>query len=176
MQSEISLNGRISKVSLSKLPETGSYEVMIEGSSRGRKILIERRDSDSIILSIDNKIYQVKELSRRPGSIELLINGEQVKAAKPAFGQKVSEISKSSEKSDVATVNELVTSNFPAKVVSVQVRKGSGLKEGDTIIILEAMKMEAQIKAPRQCDVIDIFVREGDMVARGSKLAQLKFL
>ena len=45
----------------------------------------------------------------------------------------------------------------------------------DTIIVLEAMKMESQIKTPGDCTVSDVFVKEGTLVERGKVLAKLVF-
>ncbi len=64
-------------------------------------------------------------------------------------------------------------SNFPAKIVKIMAAKGDRLNQGDTIMVVEAMKMEAQIKVPSMCVVAEIFVREGEMVERGKTLARL---
>jgi len=42
-------------------------------------------------------------------------------------------------------------------------------------MILEAMKMEAQIKVPNDCVVKEILVKEGQMVEKGKILARLGF-
>jgi biotin carboxyl carrier protein len=176
MQYEISVDGTVSKVELmrSMNKEKEIYEAKIDGEGNQTRITIENRTTESLLVSIDNRIYQVKQLKRRPGEVEFLLNGRVVKALL-AINNRIGQRS-ISEKSDIATVNELVTSNFPAKVITVEAGKGSSLKDGDTILVLEAMKMEARIKAPRDCTVLEIFVRGGDMVSRGSKLAHLKFL
>jgi biotin carboxyl carrier protein len=177
MPYEISIDGDVAKVGLSRLPQKNKeiYEAEInQGTSKKAKIIVEKRERDFLVVSIDNKVYQVKQLRRSSGEILFLLNGEEIKATLPSKNRQGEQVS-ALEKSDVATVNETVTSNFPAKVVSVPTGKGSHLGEGDTIMVLEAMKMEARIKAPKQCTIVEIFVREGDMVSHGTKLAQLKF-
>ena len=50
-----------------------------------------------------------------------------------------------------------------------------GAGAGETLLVLEAMKMETNLEAPSDCTVREVFVKEGEMVARGSKLARLDF-
>ncbi len=173
---EISIEGAKAKLELTRLPEKGRevYEAsMLNAAGASTRIKIEKREPDVILLTINNKMYQVKQLKRTQNEVDFLLNGNEVKAVLGDSKQNARTIGQTG--SDVATVNELVSSNFPGKVVSVPTKKGSLLKEGDTILVLEAMKMDAQIKAPKECTVVEVFVNEGDMVSRGSKLAQLKF-
>ena len=80
-----------------------------------------------------------------------------------------------SSRSSLASVNELVSSNFPAKVVKVNAKVGDELREGATLIVLEAMKMEAQIRVPSLCKVVAVYVKDGEMVEKGEPLARLSF-
>lgn len=56
-------------------------------------------------------------------------------------------------------------------IVKVKVKPGDRVKAGDSICILEAMKMENDIKAPADGEVIDLRVQSGDTVAVGDPLA-----
>lgn len=58
-------------------------------------------------------------------------------------------------------------------IFRVAVKAGDRVKKGDTLLILEAMKMETQISAPKDCSVVDVKVREGDVVAVGDTLMTL---
>jgi biotin carboxyl carrier protein len=137
-----------------------------------KSMIVIKREADRILLSIEDKMYWVTQNYRSSSSVDFLINGNQTKASLLVEGHKRSGGGVSS---GVATVNEIVVSNFPAKVIAVRASVGSSVEEGETLIILEAMKMEAQLKAPKKCIVKDIFVKEGDLVARGARLAQLIF-
>jgi oxaloacetate decarboxylase alpha subunit len=58
-------------------------------------------------------------------------------------------------------------------IFSVAVHPGDRVQEGDVIIILEAMKMETEVRAPRAGTVGTVSVKEGDAVAVGDTLLSL---
>lgn len=59
---------------------------------------------------------------------------------------------------------------MPGKVIDLKVKKGSKVKAGDTLIILEAMKMEHSIKASENGIVSDLLVSVNDQVENGALL------
>ena len=59
---------------------------------------------------------------------------------------------------------------MPGKVVDLKVKKGSKIKSGETLVILEAMKMEHSIKASEDGVISDIFIKENDQVENGAVL------
>ena len=60
------------------------------------------------------------------------------------------------------------------RVIRVLAKAGDDVRTGDTLIILEAMKMEQQILAPRDGIVARLLCEEGDQVAAGQELAVLQ--
>lgn len=63
-----------------------------------------------------------------------------------------------------------VKSNMQGMVLKVMFPRGSTVKKGDTLIVLEAMKMENPIRSPRDGTVSEIFVDAGDVVQNGDVL------
>ena len=59
---------------------------------------------------------------------------------------------------------------MPGKVVDLKVKKGSKVKSGETLVILEAMKREHSIKASEDGVIADIFIKENDQVENGAVL------
>ena len=55
-------------------------------------------------------------------------------------------------------------------VIAVQAKKGDTVTAGQTLIIMEAMKMEHAIKAPTDGIVSKVFYSQGDQVAEGAEL------
>jgi biotin carboxyl carrier protein len=59
---------------------------------------------------------------------------------------------------------------LPGKVVSVKCKAGDTVKTGDTVLVLESMKMENAIQAPKSGTVKEVSVAEGQTVALGDIL------
>jgi len=173
MDSRISLGGEIKEVEIESVsdPNVEQYSIILHGGKiNKKKIVILKRDKNRLILDVQGKIYSIIQTQWSSTSVSFLANGKTVHAD---LGDAKKDRQDSS--SLIATANELVASNFPAKIVKLLVKKGDSPKEGDTLIVLEAMKMEAQIKAPQDCRVEEVFVKEGDMVERGKGMIRLKF-
>ena len=66
-----------------------------------------------------------------------------------------------------------VTSPLPGVVLDVLVKEGDGVKQGQTVMMLEAMKMENAIEAPADGVVKSINAKKGDSVLEGAVLAIL---
>lgn len=62
---------------------------------------------------------------------------------------------------------------MPATVVKVLVEAGQEVAEGDTVLVLEAMKMELPIRAPRDGRVTAIHCRVGEIVQPGVPLLEI---
>jgi acetyl-CoA/propionyl-CoA carboxylase biotin carboxyl carrier protein len=62
---------------------------------------------------------------------------------------------------------------MPGTVIDVRVEPGAAVAEGDTLVILESMKMELAIQAPADGVVADVFVAAGDRVAQSAPLVAL---
>jgi len=59
---------------------------------------------------------------------------------------------------------------MPGKVINLNVKKGSKVKTGDTLVILEAMKMEHSIKAAEDGIISELYVNNNDQVENGALL------
>ena len=67
-----------------------------------------------------------------------------------------------------------VEAGAAGKVFKVEASVGQTVKKGDTVVILEAMKMEIPVVAPQDGTVASIDVAAGDSVEAGALLATLK--
>ncbi|MEA3443201.1 MAG: acetyl-CoA carboxylase biotin carboxylase subunit [Bacteroidota bacterium] len=68
-----------------------------------------------------------------------------------------------------------ITSPMPGKVIKLSQTKGSNIKKGDVLLIVESMKMENNILAPAAGKLIAYSVKEGDMVDSSSQLVEFVF-
>jgi biotin carboxyl carrier protein len=63
---------------------------------------------------------------------------------------------------------------MPATVVRVLVIPGQQVTQGDTMVVLEAMKMELAIAAPREGTVRAVRCQPGELVQPGSPLVEME--
>jgi acetyl/propionyl-CoA carboxylase alpha subunit len=67
-----------------------------------------------------------------------------------------------------------LTTPLPGVVVSVAVKEGDAVTAGQTLLVIEAMKMEHAIKAPRAGTVKSLKHKAGDRVREGNTLAEIE--
>jgi pyruvate carboxylase subunit B len=63
---------------------------------------------------------------------------------------------------------------MPGRVVAIDVEEGTAVERGQRILVIEAMKMENDVKAPRDGIVRAVRVAAGDAVDAGQPLLELE--
>jgi biotin carboxyl carrier protein len=66
-----------------------------------------------------------------------------------------------------------LTAPMPARVSKILAQPGSVVKKGETLVLLEAMKMELPVRAPADAVVTAVHCREGELVDAGAVLIDL---
>jgi acetyl-CoA carboxylase biotin carboxyl carrier protein len=67
-----------------------------------------------------------------------------------------------------------IKSEIAAKIWKIEVAVGMQVPEGETLILLESMKMEIPILAPVAGAIVQLLVQEGDIVGEGQVLAVIE--
>ena len=73
----------------------------------------------------------------------------------------------------VTGAGESVTAPMPGTILRVNVQNGQAVKEGDLLVVLEAMKMENEIFAPKNGTVAQVLVQKGSTVDTGATMVVL---
>ncbi len=68
---------------------------------------------------------------------------------------------------------EMVRAFIPGTIVEVMARAGARVGEGDTLLLLDAMKMHNEVCSPFDGTVRDVLVSRGDRVEKGQLLVRL---
>ena len=83
----------------------------------------------------------------------------------------VKPVSKEEPKAVAASAGaESVKSPMPGNIVKINVKAGDSVKKGQVLLVLEAMKMENDITAPRDCTIASVNVSQGAQVNSGDTL------
>src|SRR5690606_19034619 len=72
---------------------------------------------------------------------------------------------------DAPTVSK---AQLPGRVIRVLKKSGDSVRKGEGLLIVEAMKMQNEIKSPRDGTSVQCALREGDDVAAGQVLAEIE--
>ena len=67
-----------------------------------------------------------------------------------------------------------ITAPMPGKVIRVLVKKDDTVDTGAGLVVVEAMKMQNEMKAPRPAHVLEVRVQDGDTVTAGQTLLILE--
>ncbi|MCE8022675.1 sodium-extruding oxaloacetate decarboxylase subunit alpha [Billgrantia aerodenitrificans] len=114
-----------------------------------------------------------------PETYTVKVNGKQY-VVEVAEGGEIGAVSESAAQSAAqpaagvaGSSGETITAPLAGNIFKVNVRPGDSVQEGDVVIILEAMKMETEVRAASSGTVSEVKVGEGDSVAVGDTLIVL---
>lgn len=124
---------------------------------------------------IDDNIAQV-EVNGVPYKVELERSAAPVKVAAPkaAAAPRTSTGEKVIAKPAAGGKGAAVVAPLPGVVLSIPVKVGDTVKAADTVLLLEAMKMENAIHAGRDGRIASITVNPGDSVLEGATLLTIE--
>jgi acetyl/propionyl-CoA carboxylase alpha subunit len=73
-----------------------------------------------------------------------------------------------------SSVSQIVAAPMPATVIKVLVREGQAVKKGETVVVLEAMKMELPVRSTGDAVVLSVRCRPGDLVQADATLIEFE--
>ncbi len=124
---------------------------------------------DNIVeVEVNGVAYRV-ELEAKKSPIKAVQSPKPAAAPRTATGEKV--ISKPAAP---AGGGATVKSPLPGVIASIAVKVGASVKASDTVIMLEAMKMENAIHAGKDGVVKEVLVNQGDSVLEGTPLVVIE--
>ena len=118
-------------------------------------------------LTLNGRTYEVEVELAEPMPMQ------QFQAYAPAPAAAVAEVAVSEAPVAAPTVQgegKCVESPMPGTILKVNVTAGQTVKEGDVLVILEAMKMENEIMAPQGGTVNQVLVSKGSAVETGTPM------
>ncbi len=78
------------------------------------------------------------------------------------------------EKNKAHSRTELIGAPMPGKIVDIIIEVGAKVNEGESLLILEAMKMQNEISSPATGTVKKVFIRQGDIVNKEDVLIEIE--
>ncbi|HIP30257.1 MAG TPA: biotin/lipoyl-binding protein, partial [Sulfurospirillum arcachonense] len=159
--------------------EVNDENLFIAASCKEKGIAFLKGEAKVNVRKIDKNAKQESiSVANSNGEYTVVVNGEkfnvQVSEGLDASVEVKSVTSVApSESVKTASSGLEITASLPGSVFKVVAKVGDSVKEGDVIVILEAMKMEIEIVAPQDGVVASIDVSEGQTVENGQLLATI---
>ncbi|HEX5573116.1 MAG TPA: acetyl-CoA carboxylase biotin carboxyl carrier protein subunit [Nitrososphaeraceae archaeon] len=170
MEFKIDNSDNILSGSIKESSGNGKMVATINGKEHSIKIVGLKNSILEFIL--DNSYRTAKILEFGSSHIKLLMNGEQIVLKKHS---KLTEIlEKSMALGGSSSGENKLLSQIPGRVVSIMVNAGDQIKKGDSIIVLESMKMQVAVKAHKDGQIRDTKVKIGDTVSRNDVVAVIE--
>jgi biotin carboxyl carrier protein len=124
--------------------EPGVYSVLVEGRSFEARVI---RTGAGMRLELDGRRFTAEVRDPRD------------RGQKPAAA--------------LGSGRQSVAAPMPGKVIRVLVREGDAVEVGQGLVVVEAMKMQNEMKALRDGNVVEVRVRDGETVSAGDVLVVL---
>jgi len=161
------------------------YEVRIGGKTR---VVEFARNSEKLQISLDGNLLDADAVEVATNTFSILIDGEswEVRIAPAPDGKLILHTGIAEYTAEVADPRawrgrrhgameaegrQQIAAPMPGKVVRLLVKQGDSVEAGQGLLVVEAMKMQNEVKSPKTGLVVEVRVKEGDTVTANQVLA-----
>ena len=170
MTYEVEINGRTRRVDVERA--TNGYVVVVDG--RRHAVDVTAINGALSLIFDDGRSFEVSvvEQPHSSGQLSVHVNGRVVTAAvgtsRGSWGRR------GAEGGAAGTGPQRVSAPMPGKVVKVLVKPGDKVAVRQGVVVVEAMKMENELRSPRDGVVAEVKVAEGASVDAGAVLVVIE--
>jgi biotin carboxyl carrier protein len=161
MKYEAELDGRQINIEL----EQRDGRVTAKVGERRYDLEVVHPEDSAYLIFIGNKVYEARAWADSPGSLRIKLRNR-------VFNAKIKDRKRMLATADHGTEGkQQLIAPMPGKVVRVLLKAGDEVRAGQGIVVVEAMKMQNEIKSPKDGRVAEIRVAEGATVNANQVLA-----
>ena len=144
------------------LEEERENNIQVTLGSKKYLVSVESLSTNELLLNIDGKIYDII-IDCNSSGFSVYVNGRFFKIEKKSASQILGTQKTKHKKRDIK-------SSMPGRIVEILLQEGDEVKEGQAVLVLQAMKMENEIKSPQSGVIKKIGPKAGEHVESGSLL------
>jgi biotin carboxyl carrier protein len=163
------------------------YLARVTGDAEPTSVDIETLSEGRFAVTAGGRRHEVDALPLSHGAVSMIVDGESFSVEFEERGEEVGVLVRNQVTViDVADERRLrlragaaqfkvegrqvVCAPMPGKLVKVLVKVGDEVKEGQGLVVVEAMKMENELKSPKAGKVVELPVKEGSAVENNARL------
>jgi glutaconyl-CoA/methylmalonyl-CoA decarboxylase subunit gamma len=162
----VALGEREIPVDLTSLP-SGGWQVTVDG----KEVAVDAvAVGESLSVRVNGKVIDLL-LDGSPTELKFVASGVRGEAT---IETERTRAGRSLHRGAAAQGPEFVTAPMPGRIVRVLVSPGDNVESGAPLVVIEAMKMENELRALHAARVGTVLVRAGDTVEGGAKLISLE--
>jgi biotin carboxyl carrier protein len=167
------------------------YFTKVRGQGNQTPVDIEPLGGGRFALTLDGKRHEVDALTLEHGAVSMVLDGASYSVELEEIGDEVSVLVRgqvfnidvaderrlrlrTAAAAFTAEGKQIVTAPMPGKLVKVLVKVGDEVKEGQGLVVVEAMKMENELKSPKAGKVTELFAQEGAAVENNARLVAVE--
>ena len=145
----------------------------VEVDGKEIKYSITEMMDNKYILKIDNKVFETLVLEIKEEDFNIFINNQSIEVnIKTSLQEKAFQLL--SESQSASNHQTTIKSPMPGLVVKILKKESDKITKGEAVMILEAMKMENEIKATVDGIISEIFVKQGKPIEKNIPLFTIK--
>ncbi len=141
------------------------FDVLVDGQRKHVELM--HRDKDALLLLIDGRPYRVV----LEADDQLIVNDEEYHTE--VLDEQIQKLIKASPQS-LHKKELILRASMPGLVIDVLVSEGDSVTRDRGLFIIEAMKMQNEMKSSRDGVVKQVFVKKGQTINSGDKLAVIE--
>lgn len=168
-----------------------AVELIVKRGGEDRRVRVERK-GNAYHVTVGEAAYRVDALGAGNGLRSLIIDGAQHQVSVHRRGEgaywtsslqgaamvevidPLTHLAQEAHRAAGVAQREQVTAYMPGRVVAVLVEEGAEVGAGEGVVVLEAMKMENEIRTERDGVISRIFVEPGQAVEGGDPLFEIE--
>ncbi|MDX1595824.1 MAG: acetyl-CoA carboxylase biotin carboxyl carrier protein subunit [Nitrosopumilaceae archaeon] len=150
----------------------GEREFTIKINDQEHNLKILSMNAKEIEFVLDQEFHRAKYLEASTNKMNIVIDNAPMTLK---MHTNLDEIVYKNSGGPAAADSELaLQSQIPGKVISLAVSDGDSIEQGETVCVLESMKMQVSVKAHKSGTVKSLKVKEGASVAKGDVIAEIE--
>lgn len=167
-------------------PNSRRYFATIRGQPQ-KSVEVEALGDGRYAVTLDNQRHEVDALTLPHGAVSMLVDHQSYAVEFEDVGDEIA-VQLRTQVSRIDVVDErrlrlraatgafsaegkqVISAPMPGKIVKVFVKVGDDVTEGQGLVVVEAMKMENELKSPKAGKVVEVRAQEGATVENGATL------